>query len=330
MAAGSGSRMGGQLPKQYLPIFNNLNSLQLSILSFLLHHEIDSITVVIDPLHFEYYNQSCNQISTTLKASDCYHIRCKITPNLPYLQSILTQQNNPGQEAQSQAAHSGANVTENSFDLNSAAIITKLVCQKLLPAVTGGYSRQHSVHLGLKSLAEINPRHVLIHDAARPLVCAQLISRVIASLKAGNNAVDVAIPVTDTIKSRDTKTIIDRNSIYRTQTPQGFKYSLIRDLHNQFTTQPFSQDGNSAAIPHQRSSTPQTASLDFNNESKVKPSLNPIVQSSALSQVTDDIGLCIAANTPYDIVPGSEDNFKLTSASDLLYLRFLLQQQYVT
>src|ERR1700733_2153107 len=55
-----------------------------------------------------------------------------------------------------------------------------------LPApVPGGATRQESVRLGLEALAKDAPDFVLIHDAARPLVTAQVIENVIAALKAG-------------------------------------------------------------------------------------------------------------------------------------------------
>jgi 2-C-methyl-D-erythritol 4-phosphate cytidylyltransferase/2-C-methyl-D-erythritol 2,4-cyclodiphosphate synthase len=99
--------------------------------------------------------------------------------------------------------------------------------------VLGGKIRQESVFLGLKSLREINPINVLIHDAARPLVSNSLITKVIEKLD-DYDAVDVALPISDTIKYQDDKVIqiLERNAIYRTQTPQGFKFETILQLHN--------------------------------------------------------------------------------------------------
>ena len=56
--------------------------------------------------------------------------------------------------------------------------------QRLRPAVRGGARRQDSVHAGLEALAGAAPSSVLIHDAARPFVKPDLISRVIAGLDA--------------------------------------------------------------------------------------------------------------------------------------------------
>ena len=103
----------------------------------------------------------------------------------------------------------------------------------LLDCVIGGKTRKESVFLGLKAIEKINPENVLIHDAARPLISKKIIEEVILKLN-NYQAVDIGIKLTDTIKQFDTKNnikIIDRNFLYRTQTPQGFKYKLILDLH---------------------------------------------------------------------------------------------------
>src|SRR5262249_6958626 len=67
------------------------------------------------------------------------------------------------------------------------------------PRLLGGASRQESVLNGLESLVEQRPRHVLVHDAARPFVTAAIIDRTLAALDEAPGAV-VAVPVTDTLK----------------------------------------------------------------------------------------------------------------------------------
>ncbi len=93
----------------------------------------------------------------------------------------------------------------------------------------GGDTRQESIRLGLEFLQQYKPKNVLIHDAVRPFVSHEIISSVISKLDK-YEAVDVAIPVTDTIKTYDGNTL-PRNSIYATQTPQGFKFEIINKLH---------------------------------------------------------------------------------------------------
>ena len=101
----------------------------------------------------------------------------------------------------------------------------------LLP-VFGGKTRKESVYLGLKALENLKPEKVLIHDAVRPLVSTKLIDEVIKKLD-DYNAVDIGLPITDTIKYQDESVVkvIDRNKVYATQTPQGFNFDTILQLH---------------------------------------------------------------------------------------------------
>lgn len=104
----------------------------------------------------------------------------------------------------------------------------------VLEPVLGGASRQDSVRLGLESLAELAPERVLIHDAARPFVDATLIRNVIDALKDGNPGALPALPVVDTLKKSDCGNVsgtVDRQGLWRAQTPQGFLYRQIMDAH---------------------------------------------------------------------------------------------------
>jgi len=103
--------------------------------------------------------------------------------------------------------------------------------------VSGGATRQASVLAGLETLgaAGSQPDYVLVHDAARPFVSEALIDRVIGALEAGRSAVIPGLPVTDTVKRvapdgliEDT---VDRTSLRRVQTPQGFAYEALIDAH---------------------------------------------------------------------------------------------------
>ena len=106
---------------------------------------------------------------------------------------------------------------------------------ELLPPVAGGASRQESVLNGLLSLTELAPEHVLIHDAARPFVTTDIIDRTLTMLAATPAAL-VAVPVTDTLKRADERTVtgtVDRKDLWRAQTPQGFRYAEILAAHRQ-------------------------------------------------------------------------------------------------
>ena len=103
------------------------------------------------------------------------------------------------------------------------------------PPVAGGDSRQESVRAGLAALARHTPDRVLIHDAARPMVDAGLIDRVLAALDHAAGAIP-ALGVVDTLKRVDadgtvTETV-PRDGLWRAQTPQGFRYSDIVRAHD--------------------------------------------------------------------------------------------------
>lgn len=106
-------------------------------------------------------------------------------------------------------------------------------CAKLLAPVDGGAQRQHSVLNGLRALEAVAPENVLIHDAARPLIPADVISRVIDGARSHGAAI-AAVPVADTLKRGEAGVIagtVDRADLWRAQTPQGFAYAAIRRVH---------------------------------------------------------------------------------------------------
>lgn len=124
-------------------------------------------------------------------------------------------------------------------DLYTAAI-SALNNPKLLSPVIGAEERSASVRLGLESLSERFPQHVLIHDGARPFVSQALILRVIEALN-HHKGVIPAIPVVDTIKRAGKNTIeatVDRRGLYHGQTPQGFDYPTILSAHQQLRNVP--------------------------------------------------------------------------------------------
>jgi len=103
----------------------------------------------------------------------------------------------------------------------------------LEPPVEGGERRQDSVRNGLESLAAQPPGKVLIHDGARPFLDAATIDHVLEALDEMPGAI-AAMPVNDTLKRGQegciTKTV-DRTSLWRAQTPQGFRYAEILAAH---------------------------------------------------------------------------------------------------
>lgn len=146
----------------------------------------------------------------------------------------------------------------------------------LLQPVNGGATRRESVLLGLESLASDPPRTVLIHDAARPLADASLITRVHGALAKHAGAIP-AIPVSDTlkqVKAGHVRGTVPRDGLWRAQTPQGFRFADILAAH-------------------------RTAAGSMDAE-----------------RYTDDAMIAEAAGLDIATVAGEEDNIKITTEDD--------------
>lgn len=107
--------------------------------------------------------------------------------------------------------------------------------KKVKAIILGGESRQQSVYLALKQLEKDDVKDddiVLIHDAARPVIDKQIILDNIKGVLE-HNAVTTAIKVSDTlVKARDQlEAFVDREGLYRAQTPQSFRFKIIKDAH---------------------------------------------------------------------------------------------------
>jgi 2-C-methyl-D-erythritol 4-phosphate cytidylyltransferase len=97
--------------------------------------------------------------------------------------------------------------------------------------VEGGASRSDSV---ARALARASSELVVVHDAARPLVTAELIDAVLTRLAGEPEAAGViaAAPITDTVKRAEGGTILgteDREQLWAAQTPQAFRSEALRE-----------------------------------------------------------------------------------------------------
>ena len=96
--------------------------------------------------------------------------------------------------------------------------------------VVGGEQRQDSVYNGFNSLDELT-EIVVVHDGVRPFTTPQMIISTVEEARKYGAAI-TAIPVSDTIKKVADgfveKTII-RDGLWRVQTPQAFKYDLLKE-----------------------------------------------------------------------------------------------------
>lgn len=104
---------------------------------------------------------------------------------------------------------------------------------KLVAVVTGGAKRQESVYQGLLAVPE-NAAIVLIHDAARPFLSSELVSRMIAAARRTGAAVP-AIQLKDTVKVADPSGLVqeslERSRLVAVQTPQSFIMQVILPAH---------------------------------------------------------------------------------------------------
>jgi 2-C-methyl-D-erythritol 4-phosphate cytidylyltransferase len=154
-------------------------------------------------------------------------------------------------------------------------------------AVAGGAVRSDSVRRALAAAGD--GEIVLVHDAARPLLTAELAASVIAALEARADvaAAIAAVPVTDTIKrvaegNRVSETL-DRSRLWAVQTPQVFRRAALE------------------------------RALD--------------VPAAELAQATDDAWLIERSGGRVIVVCGHEQNLKVTTPLDLRVAELLLAER---
>ncbi|WP_213951779.1 2-C-methyl-D-erythritol 4-phosphate cytidylyltransferase [Tepidanaerobacter syntrophicus] len=143
--------------------------------------------------------------------------------------------------------------------------------------VEGGKERQDSVYNGLKALPK-DADIVVIHDGVRPFIPVKIIENSIEAA-AEYDAVGVAVPVKDTIKVVDDKSIVkttpDRKALWAIQTPQTFKYDVIMKAYEKAMEDGF--------------------------------------------YGTDDTVLVERMGLPVKIIEGSYENIKITTPEDIIF-----------
>jgi 2-C-methyl-D-erythritol 4-phosphate cytidylyltransferase len=106
--------------------------------------------------------------------------------------------------------------------------------KKKVTLVIGGEHRQQSVQHALNAVSAAPDDIVLVHDAVRPLITAEIIRDVVEAAKkygaaiAGLPAVDTVKQVERTSEGAIIKSTIPRAGVVLAQTPQGFRYSVIK------------------------------------------------------------------------------------------------------
>jgi len=99
--------------------------------------------------------------------------------------------------------------------------------------LVGGATRRESVRNGLDLIeATGGADHVLVHDAARPFLSAEVIDRLLTALDSASGAIP-ALPVADTLARGATSLgdVVSRAGLFRVQTPQAFRFEDILAAH---------------------------------------------------------------------------------------------------
>jgi 2-C-methyl-D-erythritol 4-phosphate cytidylyltransferase len=117
--------------------------------------------------------------------------------------------------------------------------------RKKIELVVGGEHRQESVEHALSAIHAEADDIILVHDAVRPLVTAEVIRQVIEA--AGKYGAAIAgLPAVDTVKQVERtaegaiiKATIPRASVVLAQTPQGFRYEVIKKVFDEATADGF-------------------------------------------------------------------------------------------
>lgn len=113
------------------------------------------------------------------------------------------------------------------------ALLSKYTLKKIVRVVAGGDERQDSVYRGLQVINGETAGIVVVHDAVRPFIRPEEIRLVVERAEKKGAAI-MALHAVDTIKQVKKSTIrrtLDRTLIYHAQTPQAFRYSLIREAY---------------------------------------------------------------------------------------------------
>ena len=98
--------------------------------------------------------------------------------------------------------------------------------------VEGGSERAISVSNGIRLIDHEQSGGVLIHDAARPGLTAEMIDSLLEALETYDGAAP-ALPVSDSLKRMEGDSIrsVARDNLYRIQTPQAFRKARLLDMY---------------------------------------------------------------------------------------------------
>ena len=121
------------------------------------------------------------------------------------------------------------------YDYCNQTVVSPLRSKKEILMVAGGVERQDSVYRGLEAVGAAT-EIVVIHDGVRPFVTTEAIEATIDGAREFGACVQ-AVPVQDTLKTIDGNRRIEktlsRDRVWMVQTPQAFRYDLIKTAHEE-------------------------------------------------------------------------------------------------
>ncbi|SEM60596.1 2-C-methyl-D-erythritol 2,4-cyclodiphosphate synthase [Sphingomonas gellani] len=137
-------------------------------------------------------------------------------------------------------AHAYAALSEHPSIDRVVVVIAPDQADRLVAAVgdvewtAGGKTRRESVANGLALAETMGATHVLVHDAARPLLPSAVIDRLIGAMD-GHEAATPVLPVADTLALAQHDLlgpVVPRDGLMRIQTPQAFAVPTLRAAHD--------------------------------------------------------------------------------------------------
>lgn len=127
---------------------------------------------------------------------------------------------------------SGFWVALNTADSNWQSLNSEI--RNVVTVVDGGAERADSVRLAIEAIPNASSEDwVMVHDAVRPLVSPKLVAQLLTSLGENEAGAILALPVYDTVKlatvQNHVSKTLDRTGLWTAQTPQIFRYGLLKE-----------------------------------------------------------------------------------------------------
>ena len=132
------------------------------------------------------------------------------------------------------------------------------IVKKPVHLVEGGEHRQESVANALSAVKAAADDIILVHDAVRPFVTAEIIQQVISAAQKYGAAI-AGLPAVDTIKQVERtaevamiKATVPREKVVMAQTPQGFRYDIIKKAFDEAAAEGFMGTDEASLVEHTR------------------------------------------------------------------------------